>query len=71
MQIPTLHFFREKLHSVISKAKRIAFFLSSLGMVACLCIWLITRDLIALVPDRMEPAGVGRCGCMAFALAAA
>jgi len=42
-----------------------------LGMLPYICIWLVTRNLIAVAPNWTEAAGVARYGWMAFAFALA
>lgn len=42
-----------------------------LGMVPYICIWLVTRDLIAVAPNWTEAAAIGRYGWMAFIFAVA
>lgn len=42
-----------------------------LGMLPYICIWLVTRDLIAVAPDWTQAEGIQRYGWMAFAAAVA
>ncbi len=42
-----------------------------LGMAPYICIWLVTRDLIAVAPNWMQASGIARYGWMAFGFAVA
>ncbi len=42
-----------------------------LGMAPYICIWLVSRDLIAVAPDWTRAAGIARYGWMAFIFAVA